>query len=165
MKFVATNQEELDELRYNGANTIYLAFGCFRIYHDDSEYIILKETDPLITAWYLVEDNNINDALKYANEGIGAAQNSLIYYYMGKACDAFESNGNKENAESIKYHELEEKYRQLAVEQKDFEAIDTQRGYEEDESTKEYWFSELVSIFEKLDALLISTSMKLSISG
>ena len=150
MKFVATNQKELDDLYLlYDAETIILAFGCFYIYYDNIKYIILKETDPLITNWCLVEDNNINDALKYANEGIGAAQFSVSMYYCGKACDAFESNGNKENAESIKYHELEEKYRQLAVEQKDFEAIDTQRGYEEDESTKEYWFSELVSIFEK----------------
>ncbi len=149
MKFVATNQEELRDLLYD-AETIILAFGCFEIYHDDTEYIILKETDPLITTWYHVEDNNINDALKHANEGIGAAQNSVSFYYMGKAYDAFESNEYQENAESIKYHELEEKYRQLAVEQKDFEAIQLQRGMEEDESTKEYWFSELVSIFERV---------------
>ncbi len=92
MQCLATNQEELNELRYNGARTIYLAFGEFELlqprvgdpgWQFNPEYVLLKETNPQI----INIKGNLYWIMKYAEQGIPVAQ-AAAPYEINK--DAFE---------------------------------------------------------------------------
>lgn len=84
IEHLATNQEELDELIENGTKKVYLAFGSFYITDDSVEYIEVKDTNPIITHFYDVNEGNISIAEKYANNGIAAAQYEVGLFYSEK---------------------------------------------------------------------------------
>jgi len=81
MKCLATNDEEMYELIENGAKKVYLAFGSFDIIDDSVEYIEVKGTNPIITDFYYVNEYNIENAKKYADNGVAAAQYKVGLYY------------------------------------------------------------------------------------
>lgn len=92
MNYLATNQDELKELYYNGAKTIYVAFGEFELlgpapgFGLNSEYIILKETNPnIISIRSMIDDWDW--IMKYANQGIAVAQYEVGKYYYYQVYD------------------------------------------------------------------------------
>lgn len=113
MKFVATNDDELDELLENGAKKVYLAFGSFGLseYYRGlrREYVILKETNPNIV--YI--KGNLDWLKKYADQGIAAAQYEIGKFYVDEFCYKFLSmpENDKEDMafEAIKWFEVSSK--------------------------------------------------------
>lgn len=59
-----------------------MAFGSFYIYDDRIEYVEIKQTSPIISGFYYVNEENIEIAKKHADNGIAAAQ-----YCVGLFCD------------------------------------------------------------------------------
>ena len=105
IKCLATNQEELEKLYFTGIQTIYLAFGEFKLRSPGFgyfyEYVLINETNPKVVKFDYVEEYNLEWSLKYANAGIAAAQYEVGRYYFDKVCGWGDFPKNNEEMEIL----------------------------------------------------------------
>ena len=116
LQFVATNDTELRKLLENGAEKVYLAFGSFYITDDSAEYVLIKQTNPNITYFYFVNENNLEKAKKCADNGIAAAQ-----YQVGLFC--YNEAEKNQGFTSLVGNFIAKQYMKLAADQEYIDAI------------------------------------------